>query len=85
MAYGLVSDVIEELIYGWFNPNAQGIFGLIGSVFNGVPVFFVNFFVTLFVVVAGLITKPPKDVVELHEKIFVNVAREKGQAEHVSF
>lgn len=87
MAYGLISEVIlEAVIYGWdFNPNAPGIFGLIGSVLNGVPVFFVNFFITLIViVVVSLFTKPPKDVVELHERIFVKVARSKSQAEHVS-
>ncbi len=87
MAYGLVSEVIlEAIIYGWeFNPNAPGIFGKIGAVLNGVPVFFINFFITLIVIViVSLVTKPPKDVVEIHENIFVKIARSKSQAEHVS-
>lgn len=87
MAYGLISEVVlEAVIYGWeFNPKALGIFGSIGSILNGVPVFFVNFFITLIIiVVVSLITRPPKDVVDLHEKIFVKIARSKSQAEHVS-
>ncbi|ADB58842.1 sodium/proline symporter [Archaeoglobus profundus] len=87
MAYGLISEVIlEAVIYGWeFNPNAPGIFGSIGAILNGVPVFFVNFFVTMVVIVlVSLVTKPPSDIVELHEKLFIKVAREKSQAEHVS-
>ncbi|WP_457549616.1 sodium/proline symporter [Archaeoglobus sp.] len=87
MAYGLISEIIlEALIYGWeFNPKAPGVFGMIGAVLNGVPVFFVNFFVTMLVIViVSLITKPPSDIVELHEKLFIKVAREKSQAEHVS-
>ncbi len=87
MAYGLISEVIlEAIIYGWeFNPNAPGVFGAIGAVLNGVPVFFVNFFITLLIIVLiSLVTKPPKEVVELHEKLFIKVARSKSQAEHVS-
>jgi SSS family solute:Na+ symporter/sodium/proline symporter len=93
MAYGLISEVIlESTIYGWeFNPNAPGIFGAIGAVLNGVPVFFVNFFITLaIIVIVSLITKPPKDVVELHQTVFKKVpigvidARSKSQVEHVA-
>jgi Na+/proline symporter len=84
--------ILESTIYGWeFNPNAPGIFGAIGAVLNGVPVFFVNFFVTLaIIVIVSLVTKPPEDVVELHQTVFkkvpVNVieARSKSQVEHVA-
>ena len=81
MAYGLVSEVIfEAKIYGWaFNPNAPGIWGTIGSWFNGVPVFFINFFITLFIIIiVSLLTKPPEDVVKLHEEIFRKVPVETG-------
>ncbi len=93
MAYGLISEVIlESTIYGWeFNPNAPGIFGAIGAVLNGVPVFFVNFFITLaIIVIVSLVTKPPEDVVELHQTVFKKVpvsvieARSKSQVEHVA-
>ncbi|MEO2151284.1 MAG: sodium/proline symporter, partial [Thermococcus sp.] len=82
MAYGLVSEVIlEAKVYGWaFNPDAPGIFGTIGSWFNGVPVFFVNFFITLFIIiVVSLFTKPPEDVVKLHEELFKKVPIEGGK------
>lgn len=93
MAYGLISEVIlESSIYGWsFNPDAPGIFGSIGAALNGIPVFFVNFFITLLViVVVSLLTKPPEDVVKLHGEIFKKVpvsvmeARSKSQAENVA-
>ncbi|WP_297464031.1 sodium/proline symporter [Thermococcus sp.] len=82
MAYGLISEVLlEAKIYGWaFNPNAPGIFGKIGAIFNGVPVFFINFFITLFVVIlVSLLTKPPEDVVKLHEELFRKVPIETGR------
>ncbi|WP_324736121.1 sodium/proline symporter [Thermococcus sp. SY098] len=81
MAYGLISEVIlESKIYGWaFNPNAPGFFGTLGSIFNGVPVFFINFFVTLFIIIIiSLLTKPPEDVVKLHEQIFKKVPVQEG-------
>ena len=90
MAYGLVSEVIlESTIYGWeFNPNAPGIFGAIGTVLKGVPVFFVNFFITMAVIILiSLITKQPEEIVRTHEKIFKKVpieARSKSQAENVA-
>ncbi len=91
MAYGLISEVIlEAFIYGWeFNPKAPGIFGAIGATLSGVPVFFVNFFVTMAIIIlVSLITKPPKDVMELHERIFrkvpIEVARSRSQAENVA-
>ncbi|ASA78278.1 sodium/proline symporter [Thermococcus sp. 5-4] len=76
MAYGLISEVIfEAKIYGWaFNPDAPGFFGTIGGWFNGIPVFFINFFVTLIVIIiVSLLTKPPEDIVKLHEEIFKKV------------
>jgi sodium/proline symporter len=82
MAYGLISEVLlEAKVYGWaFNPNAPGIFGTIGSWFNGVPVFFINFFVTLFVIIlVSLLTKPPEDIVKLHEELFRKVPIETGK------
>ena len=82
MAYGLVSEVLlEAKVYGWaFNPNAPGFFGTIGSWFNGVPVFFINFFVTLIIIViVSLFTKPPEDVVKLHEELFRKVSIESGR------
>ena len=91
MAYGLISEVLlESMVYGWeFNPKAPGIFGTIGAMLKGVPVFFVNFFITLaIIVIVSLLTKPPEDVVELHEKIFrkvpLEVARSRSQAENVA-
>ncbi|AEA46788.1 SSS sodium solute transporter superfamily [Archaeoglobus veneficus SNP6] len=93
MAYGLISEVIlESSIYGWsFHPDAPGIFGSIGAALNGVPVFFVNFFVTLLViVVVSLVTKPPEDIVKLHGEIFRKVpvsameARSRSQVENVA-
>ncbi|CAB49698.1 sodium/proline symporter [Pyrococcus abyssi] len=96
MAYGLISEVIlEAKIYGWaFNPKAPGFFGTLGQWFNGVPVFFINFFVTLFIIIiVSLLTKPPEDVVKLHEELFkkvpieksekIKTARMKSQAENV--
>ena len=82
MAYGLVSELIlEAKVYGWaFNPDAPGIFGTIGSWFNGVPVFFINFFVTLFIIiVVSLFTKPPEDIVKLHEELFRKVPIKGGK------
>lgn len=82
MAYGLVSEVIfEAKIYGWaFNPDAPGFFGTLGSWFNGVPVFFINFFITLFVIIiVSLLTKPPEDIVKLHEELFRKVPVETGK------
>jgi len=91
MAYGLISEVIlESTIYGWeFNPKAPGIFGVIGATLNGVPVFFVNFFVTMAVIIlVSLITKPPEEIVRTHETIFkkvpIEVARSRSQAENVA-
>ncbi len=91
MAYGLISEIIlEAFVYGWeFNPKAPGIFGAIGSALNGVPVFFVNFFVTMAVIiVVSLLTKPPKEIVEMHERVFrkvpIEVARSRSQAENVA-
>ncbi len=82
MAYGLISEVIfEAKIYGWaFNPNAPGIWSTIGGWFNGVPVFFINFFIMLFVIIIiSLLTKPPEDIVKLHEEIFRKVPIETGR------
>ncbi len=82
MAYGLISEVIlEAKIYGWaFTKDAPGIWGTIGGWFQDVPVFFVNFFVTLLVIiVVSLLTKPPEDVVKLHEEIFRKVPIETGK------
>ena len=79
MAYGLISEVLlEAKVYGWaFNPNAPGFFGTIGGWFNGIPVFFINFFVTLFVIIiVSLFTKPPEDIVKLHGEIFKKVSIE---------
>ncbi len=43
------------------------------------PVFFVNFFVTLLVIIiVSLLTRPPEDVVKLHEEIFRKVPVEAG-------
>jgi len=91
MAHGLISEVIlESTIYGWeFNPKAPGIFGVIGATLNGVPVFFVNFFVTMAVIIlVSLITKPPEEIVRTHETIFkkvpIEVARSRSQAENVA-
>ncbi len=89
MAYGLISEVIlESKIYGWaFNAKAPGIFGVIGAKLAGVPVFFVNFFITLGVIVlVSLLTKPPEEVVKTHREIFkkVPVERAISQAEHVA-
>lgn len=81
MAYGLISEVIlEAKIYGWaFNPDAPGFFGTLGQWFNAVPVFFINFFVTLFVIiVVSLLTKPSEEVIKLHDEIFRKVPIEKG-------
>ncbi|AMM54872.1 sodium/proline symporter [Pyrococcus kukulkanii] len=96
MAYGLVSEVLlEAKIYGWaFNPDAPGFFGTLGRIFDGVPVFFINFFITLFIIIiVSLLTKPPEDVVKLHEQLFTKVpiertekraiARTMSQAENV--
>jgi len=90
MAYGLISEVIlESKIYGWaFNPKAPGIFGAIGAKLTGVPVFFVNFFITLgVIIVVSLLTKPPKDIVEMHKTLFRKVPvkeRSMSPAENVA-
>ncbi|RLF78575.1 sodium/proline symporter [Thermococci archaeon] len=83
MAYGLLSEVLlEAKIYGWaFHPDAPGIFGVIGSWFKDVPVFFVNFFVTLvIIIIISLLTKPPKEIVETHEKLFLKVPVKEGES-----
>ncbi|AIF69512.1 proline permease [Palaeococcus pacificus DY20341] len=82
MAYGLLSEVLlEAKIYGWaFHSDAPGIFGTIGGWFQDVPVFFVNFFITLLIIIiVSLLTKPPEDVVETHEKLFKKVPIEGGK------
>ncbi|MCD6558831.1 MAG: sodium/proline symporter [Palaeococcus sp.] len=76
MAYGLLSEVLlEAKIYGWaFTKDAPGIFGTIGGWFQDIPVFFINFFVTLFVIIiVSLLTKPPEEIVKTHENIFKKV------------
>ncbi len=93
MAYGLISEVIlEAKVYGWaFNAKAPGIFGVIGAKLAGVPVFFVNFFVTLgVIIVVSLLTKPPEEAIRMHREIFRKVplevleARTMSQAEHAA-
>ncbi len=93
MAYGLISEVIlEARIYGWaFNAKAPGIFGVIGAKLSGVPVFFVNFFITLAVIViVSLLTKPPEEAVRMHREVFRKVpvsaleARTMSQAENAA-
>ncbi|ASJ02855.1 sodium:proline symporter [Thermococcus profundus] len=82
MAYGLISEVIfEAKIYGWaFTKDAPGIWGTIGGWFQDVPVFFINFFITLLVIIiVSLLTKPPEDVVKLHEELFRKVPIETGK------
>ncbi|WP_048151824.1 sodium/proline symporter [Palaeococcus ferrophilus] len=82
MAYGLVSEVIfEAKIYGWaFTKDAPGIWGTIGGWFQDVPVFFINFFITLFIIIiVSLLTKPPEEIVETHEKLFRKVSIESGR------
>lgn len=82
MAYGLISEVIFEAeIYGWaFTKDAPGIWGTIGGWFQDVPVFFINFFITLLIIIiVSLLTKPPEEIVETHEKLFIKVPVEKGK------
>lgn len=82
MAYGLISEVIfEAKIYGWaFTKDAPGIWGTIGGWFQDVPVFFINFFITLFIIIiVSLLTKPPREIVETHEKLFRKVPIETGK------
>ena len=76
MAYGLVSEIIlEKFIYGWaFNPNAPGVFGSIGAALDGIPVYFINFFITLIVmIIVSLLTKPPEEIEKLHKELFTKV------------
>ena len=43
--------------------------------------FFVNFFVTLvIIIIISLLTKPPKEIVETHEKLFLKVPVKEGES-----
>ncbi len=42
--------------------------------------FFINFFITLFIIIiVSLFTKPPEDIVRLHEELFRKVPIETGE------
>ena len=88
MLYGLISEVYMESTIGWAFTSGP---------LKGVPIFFVNFFITLFVIIiVSLVTKPPEDVVKRHLSLYKKVAventaektvadtRAKSQVEHVA-
>lgn len=82
MVYGLVSEVIFEVkIYGWvFNFDVLGFFGIFGSWFNGVLVFFINFFIMLFVIIiVSFFIKLLGDIVKFYEEFFRKVFVEGGK------
>ncbi len=65
MIYGLISEVALETVIGWSFTSGP---------LAGIPIFFVNFFITLFIIIlVSLFTKPPKEVIERHEKLFTKV------------
>ena len=88
MIYGLISEVTLESMIGWSFTSGP---------LAGVPIFFVNFFITLFIIVlVSLFTKPPEDIIRRHEELFKKVSintntqkklaesRTKSQIEHVA-
>ena len=65
MIYGLISEVTLESMIGWSFTSGP---------LAGVPIFFVNFFITLFIiVVVSLFTKPPEEVIKTHTALFRKV------------
>ncbi len=68
MIYGLISEVTLESIIGW---------SFTSGLLAGVPVFFVNFFITLFIIIiVSLVTKPPKEVITRHKELYRKVSTE---------
>jgi len=68
MIYGLISEIYMETTIGWSFTSGP---------LEGVPIFFVNFFITLFVIIiVSLLTKPPEEVIETHNKLFKKVPLE---------
>jgi len=76
MLYGLISEVYMESTIGWAFTSGP---------LKGVPIFFVNFFITLFVIIiVSLVTKPPEDVVKRHLSLYKKVPIESGTAKTVA-
>ncbi len=73
MLYGLISEIYMETTIGWSFTSGP---------LAGVPIFFVNFFITLFIlIIVSLLTKPPEDVIKRHEALFKKVPLEKSSAQ----
>lgn len=71
MIYGLVSEVTMEAVIGWAFTSGP---------LKDVPIFLVNFFITmLIIVIVSLFTKPPEEVVKRHEGLFKKVPIEGGE------
>jgi len=72
MIYGLISEIYLETTIGWSFTSGP---------LEGVPIFFVNFFITLFVIIiVSLLTKPPEEVIKTHTELFKKVPVEGGEA-----
>lgn len=71
MIYGLVSEITMEVVIGYAFTSGP---------LKGVPIYFVNFFITmLIIVIVSLFTKPPEEVIKRHEELFKKVPIEGGE------